>query len=143
MGHPRLLAVVVVLFLSQCAGGVSAQQDSTIDDKDVHVVHFEDLSYPRIALVSHTEGIVVVRVTLDAAGGVVSATALSGPNLLIAASTGNAKKWKFAPNSQSAAVIVYNFRISGLCGDAHSADHMTLNPPNFATIIDCNLPAMY
>ncbi|MDT7541933.1 MAG: periplasmic protein TonB [Acidobacteriota bacterium] len=53
--------------------------------------------YPPLALEAGVSGTVVVAVTIDKAGNVVSAKAVSGPQLLRAAATGAAMEWKFDP----------------------------------------------
>jgi outer membrane biosynthesis protein TonB len=123
---------------SSCA---LAQQDGTISDKDISVVDFEDLSYPAVAS-WNTQGIVVVRVKLDDQGNVVDAVAISGSPLLTRASIDNAKKWRVEPNSQKAAVIVYNFRIEGICRPSGWSSQMIFYPPNFAAITACGRPTV-
>ena len=87
-----------------------------MNDEDLKVVHFEDLRYPPLGRLERIQGVVVVRVKLDEKGNVVEPEAISGAKLLIPESLANAKKWSFQPNSEKAAVIVYNFRLtSGYC----------------------------
>ena len=116
---------------------VCAQQDSTVNDKDMVVSDFEEIGYPPLARQTRTQGIVVVRVRLGKTGAVTDATALSGSNLLIPASVANAKKWRFQPNAQETAIIVYNFRTPQVgCNGSFSM----LQAPNFVTIIGCDVP---
>jgi len=115
-----------------------AQDARTISDTNIEAVHIEDLSYPALAS-RFTQGVVVVRVKLDKEGKVVDAAALSGSTLLTRASAQNAKKWRFRPNSESAAIVVYDFRIKGSCVPGHPSSQMIFYPPNFVTITVCGL----
>jgi TonB family protein len=117
-----------------------AQHDNPIKDTDVKVTAFADLTYPPLAAQSRMQGVVVVEVKLDDQGKVVEAEALSGWPLLATSSTENVKKWRFEPNPRKAAVIVYQFRIEGVCHGADASSHMIFHPPNFASITDCSRP---
>jgi len=113
------------------------QQDQMVTDEDMKLVSSDPIRYPAIGRSARIQGVVVVRVGLDEKGKVSHATALSGPEPFVAASIANARKWRFRPNPQKAAVIIYNFRLT----DAISGcDHFTLEPPNFATITTCPVP---
>ncbi len=90
----------------------SAQDNGTILDSEIIVTSPEQMIYPPIARQANVEGIVVVKVNLDDAGKVVSATALSGARLLIPDSVANAQKWRFQPNNHKVAMVVYEFRLS-------------------------------
>jgi hypothetical protein len=59
--------------------------------------------------------VVVVRVTLDQDGRVRDSAAISGPESLIADCIANSKKWRFQAGSGKTAVILYQFKIEGLC----------------------------
>ena len=50
-----------------------AQQDTTINDKDMSVIDFDDLKYPSFARQAMIQGVVVVRAKLDNDGRVVDA----------------------------------------------------------------------
>jgi len=115
------------------AGVGSAQ----ILNESMKTQHFEDLAYPLAARLSHVEGIVVVRLHLDEEGRVINATAISGPKALISESVANAKKWRFQPNSEEAAVIVYRFRFEGLC-NLPCTSQSRYEPPNFVTVTTGN-----
>jgi TonB family protein len=117
-----------------------AQQIHTIDDKDVKVIQYSDLGYPAIAVLARIEGVVVVRVTLDGNGKVLGADAVSGATTLAASSVANVQKWRFEPNPEKAAVIVYNFRIRGNCHAEGVHSQMVFYPPNFAEITACPGP---
>jgi len=129
-----LLAVGSLLAIP---AGVTAQQESPINDTDIKVTGYEELTYPTLGVMGNMQGIVVVRVKLDDEGKVVDAVALSGWLILRNASIENAKKWRFEPNAQKAAIIVYNFRIEGICFNDKYSSHMIFYPPNFASITDC------
>jgi outer membrane biosynthesis protein TonB len=140
-----IFLIVVLLSLSASALTLIAQTPSsqqviqTVADEDMKVGHFEDMTrYPPFARAAHRQGIVVIRATLDGEGSVVDAAAVSGSQLLIPDSLTNAKKWRFQPNAYKAAVIVYNFRITGLCYTL--ADVSAFSPPNLLTVTTCEQP---
>jgi Gram-negative bacterial TonB protein C-terminal len=120
-------------------GSVNAQEEPSVSDKDIKIVHFEELNYPTFARAAHIEGVVVVRVILDDRGGVVKALAISGKDPLIPDCIANAKKWKFQPNSRKMAVIVYNFTLpTGSCGSVTSL--FMVQGTNLVTITGCPAP---
>jgi TonB family protein len=116
---------------------VHAQQDTSVNDKDMIVSDFEDIGYPPLARQTRTQGVVVIRVRLGKSGAVTDAVALSGSDLLMPASAANAKKWRFQPNAQATAIIVYNFRTPQV---ACKSSFSMLQAPNFVTIIGCDVP---
>jgi len=124
------VASAVVLASAACLG---SQTDDFIGDDEVHVVQFEEMTYPLAARLKQVEGAVVVRVTLDGEGKVTSAAALSGSKLSAEACTTNAKKWLFRPNNKKAAILVYVFRIDGLCRSP-CPSHFVFQPPNIVLI---------
>ena len=135
----RGILLLVGLLVISSFNHLSAQDDTTVSDKDMRVVHFEELNYPTFARAAHIEGVVVVRVILDDQGNVVKALAISGNEYLIRDCIPNAKKWKFQPNSRKMAIIVYNFVLpAGACGSVTSL--FMLQGPNFATITSCPAP---
>jgi TonB family protein len=130
-----LVAMCLVVMVSLTV--VHAQQDPTVNDKDMIVSDFEDIGYPPLARQTRTQGVVVIRVRLGKSGAVTDAVALSGSDPLIPASVANAKKWRFQPNAQGTAIIVYNFRTpQAACKSSFSM----LQAPNFVTIIGCDVP---
>jgi TonB-like protein len=136
----RILFLTGLLVLADlsCALG---QKDGAIADKDINVIDYKDLSYPAIAVLAHVQGVVVVRLKLDDQGKVLDAEALSGAHLLTGPSVDNAKRWRFEPNSEKAAVIVYNFRIEGACHySGGSSSQVIFYPPNLAAITACPGP---
>lgn len=138
VARARLPQIIVLGFLlagvtSQSVG----QKNEIIDDDAVKVVDFQEMRYPVPARLSHIEGLVVVRLTLNSKGEVVKAIAMSGPKLLIADVLENVKMWRFRPNAQGSAIIVYNFRIRGLCHGTGSSQFI-FEPPNFASITSCD-----
>lgn len=97
------------------------------------VLSFETLNYPIAARVKHVEGIVVVRAEYDETGRVRSAEALSGLKELVSESVGNARKWRFRVTTAGSCIIVYQFRIDGLC-NLPCPSHFIVRPPNLAVI---------
>jgi TonB family protein len=132
----RNVLVALCLLAVIPLASVPAQQDKPISDTDMKVIDFEDLGYPPLARAVRVQGVVVVRVRLDNDGKVVEATAISGSDLLVPESLANAKKWRFKPNARRAAVIVYNFRLVGICKSS-AVSFSTLQEPNFVTITRC------
>jgi TonB family protein len=128
----EVLSATCLLVLSSLIS-VGAQQNQTVLDKDVRVVDFDELKYPSVALQARTQGVVVVQVKLDDHGKVTDAMPISGTEVLISDSLANVRKWRFRPNAQKAAVIVYNFRLaSGMSKSGCS--HFMLDAPNFVTV---------
>ncbi len=123
--------------------GYPAQQVKTLNDKDIKVIDYADLRYPGVAITAHVEGVVVVRVTLDKNGNVSEANALSGADILVKSSLENARKWRFEPNPENAAIIIYNFRLRGACHQSGVASQMIFYPPNFAEITACPTPVQW
>jgi hypothetical protein len=99
------------------------------------VLHFDDLVYPTSALTTRLQGLVVVRVSLDEAGTVVDATALSGHEWLIPPSLANVKKARFQPTPRRAAIVVYDFRLAD--GDCHTTTQTILQGRNLFTVTSC------
>jgi len=135
------LSIASVLLLGWTVH-VALAQDGPIRDEEFKLQHFAPLDYPTFARTTHIQGIVTVRVDLNEDGGVVSATALSGAEALIPASVSNAKKWGFQPNKTKRAIIIYDYRIEGLC-QSPCASHFVVRPPNIATITVGEEPAHY
>jgi hypothetical protein len=135
------LSLAAVLLLGW-AVHVAPAQDGPIRDEEFKLQHFVPLDYPVFARTTHVQGIVTVRVELDENGGVVTATAVSGPEALIPGSVSNAKKWSFQPNKTKRAIIIYDYRIEGMC-QSPCATHFVVRPPNIATIMVGEEPAHY
>jgi len=130
------VAAVLLMFSPLVAG--QAQQDQSISDRDIKIVHSEDLRFPRVAEVANVEGVVVVKAALDENGNVTSVVTISGNPLLLQLSINNALKWKFAPNPERAITIIYNYRLKGFCrANKESSGPSKLELPNFITITGC------
>jgi protein TonB len=73
--------------------------------------------YPRDAILGRISGSVVVEVTTDEQGGVISARAISGPVELRGAAVEAAREWAFRPTSLSGmpvkviGTITFNFNL--------------------------------
>jgi hypothetical protein len=93
----------------------AAAAEEPVYDKAIKATHVEKLSYPVLPWLARLGGIVVIRAKLDGAGKVVSASAVSGEELLIKDCLPNALQWKFQPNTNAEVIIVYDFRIEGEC----------------------------
>ena len=132
-----ILAVLVSLLATDnYARQVAVQPDRTISNNDMKLVNFEGLTYPTVGRTARIQGVVVVRAGLDDQGQAVETSAISGPGPLIPDCLANAKKWRFQPNAEKAAVIVYHFRLTDAISKS-GCSHFMLEPPNFATITSC------
>jgi len=130
--------LVLLVLCVACSIGTNAQgQDDPVYDEDIHVLSFTESPYPRIAITTSLQGLVVVKATLDSDGNVVAATALSGPKLLAATTAQNTKQWRFKPNARKQAIVVYEYRIEpGRCLD-DTRSMFLLRHPNFVSIVAC------
>jgi TonB family protein len=116
-------------------GAPAAAQTQVVYDEDMTRVSFTDPTYPSLALSARVAGNVVVTVVLNDDGSVKSAVALSGPRLLVTGATDNARTWRFRPNRQQRAVIVYEFRLAPICVDGPAI--VRVIDPNIASVTGC------
>ncbi|MFI5090834.1 MAG: energy transducer TonB [Terriglobales bacterium] len=129
--HPNFVTIVGCMpIIESSIRFIRLPHGGTVSDLDMKVLHFEWPRYPAIAKSARIQGVVVVQVSLDDKGNAVEAVAISGHPMLIENSLANAKKWRFEPNPQKTAVIVYNFSLLPWAGQ----DQVILEPPNFLTI---------
>jgi outer membrane biosynthesis protein TonB len=130
---------VVLLFTAVFAhawADSNEKLNKPLNDDAIRIVEFHNLEYPLLARSSGTGDTVVVKVKLDKLGRVLDATALSGRGVFVADSLANVKKWRFQPNEDNAAVVIYSFRrVNGVCNLASS--FFTLERPNLAVISAC------
>ena len=126
------LALKPVLYIGFVLLSAHAQEELLVSES-ISPLYFETMKYPLAARLTHVQGIVVVQAKVDEHGKVIAATALFGARKLVEASLENSKKWKFRPSSPKMTIIVYRFRIEGLCNPPCSS-HFTFEPPNFAVI---------
>lgn len=132
-----LIAVLVFASVRRSLSAHQGDQDQRVGNEGAIVTSFEEMSYPHLARLANIEGVVVVRVILDDDGKVVSASAITGHDLLVRQALPNASKWRFLPNSSKAAVIIYEFRFAdGTCGDTRS-QLFVFREPNVASVIAC------
>lgn len=81
----------------------------------------------------------MVQVKLDRDGNVVSARAVSGSKMLIPDAVANVRKWRFHPNSNETAVVIYEFHlVEGRCGMGRDG-LFVLREPNVATVTTCEM----
>ncbi|MGB6402349.1 MAG: energy transducer TonB [Candidatus Sulfotelmatobacter sp.] len=133
----RTTALISVGLLVLSVSYSPAQQEQTVNDEDIVVSSFEEMIYPAIARAAGREGTVVVEVKLDKDGYVVSASAISGSKMLIPDTLSNVRKWRFHPNSQKTAVVIYEFHlVEGKC-NAGRTGLFVLRGPNVATVTTC------
>lgn len=132
-----LILFAAVLAPAKTVPSVVHADERTVENGEISVVDFEELTYPREARLSHIEGAVVIRVKLDAQGTVIRASAVSGAKLLIPPAVSNARKWRFRPSKSGDAVLIYDFRIEGLC-HGYTSSQFIFRPPNFSTVTSCD-----
>lgn len=108
------LQIVMVVFCGLLATTCAWAQNDTLDSNPA-VVSFEKMPYPPLPKTARIEGLVVIQAKLDDSGHVIDATALSGHKMLVGDALANIKKWRFAPNGESTAIVVYDFRINDPC----------------------------
>lgn len=106
----------------------------------ITVQHLEDLEYPPIAAQAQIEGKVEVECVLDADGRVEGVEARSGHPILAGAARENAARWTFRiPGGMDAGskrfVLVYNFRLEGVCHAPHCRRRFMFDSPNTVTVI--------
>jgi hypothetical protein len=123
-----LLAVVSSSTIAHSARGLPVNQ---------RLVSFADVDYPAAARIVLQQGVVVVDVRLDDKGVPSAASALTGPDLLIAAAIENAKKWRFEANEEHRAIIVYDFTVDDAACHDRSRSVFLLKHSNFAQIVTC------
>ena len=122
----KITSILTVLLLLSPLGYAGAQDNATVDDKDITVLHFEDLPYPTFARAAHIEGVVVLQVTLDDKGGVARAVAISGNKALTGECIANIRKRRFQPNAKKSVVIVYDFTLkTASCGSGSQPLHVS------------------
>jgi hypothetical protein len=102
-------AVFVALFANVLAeAGHSQAAPGQGAEGEPRVVEDVPLAMPDDAAVNDVS-LVVVEATLDAAGTVVDAQALSGAKPLIAEVVQNLKRWRFSRDGDRTAIVVYKF----------------------------------
>src|SRR5262249_2601824 len=104
---------------------------------DIAVKSFEEMPYPPIARQARIQGTVVVSLKLDGEGRVTSTGAISGAKLLIPDSLSNARKWRFSPNPNRVAILIYEFKLAeGVCN--HETSHLfVFREPNRVSVVGC------
>jgi TonB family protein len=135
----RTTALMAIGLLALSVSYALAQQEQIVNDEDISVSSFEEMFYPALAHAAGREGAVVVEVKLDNSGYVVSARAISGYRMLIPDTLSNVRKWRFHPNSQKTAVVIYEFHlVEGKCNSGRNG-LFVLKEPNVAIITTCEM----
>jgi TonB family protein len=127
-------SILVILACASSALCLPLNQNEIVLNEDIYVASLSELAYPPAARMSRTEGVVVVKVVFDGDGNVTKTDAVSGPKALIQDAVANAAKWRFHPNRRNAAVVVYDFQMSGFCPEG---SHFVFQSPNVARITGC------
>ncbi|HLJ76445.1 MAG TPA: energy transducer TonB [Acidobacteriaceae bacterium] len=87
------------LLLLVITAPAQAMQEHQIAESEArqHLIDHPDPVYPAIAKAAQVQGNVVVRITIDTAGKVVSEKPISGPPMLLEAAVDAIKSWTFKP----------------------------------------------
>jgi TonB family protein len=132
--------IIGALIMSCCL--VTAEGETATDtNSDVIVSHFEVLKYPTIAQSHLLEGTVVVRAKLDDSGKVVDVVAISGAESLIPDTLSNVRQWRFKPNANKAALLLFDFRISSVSCET-IRDQFAFEDNNFVSVTTCWHPLL-
>ncbi|HTC94114.1 MAG TPA: energy transducer TonB [Terriglobales bacterium] len=142
----RTLIVLMIAGLF-CLALAEDQQAPEQKPGTATVEELEGLPYPYIARLSGFGGRVVVLTSLDDAGRVTKAEAIPKlgrtEEMLTNDTLANALRWRFRPNSQKGAVIVYDFRMVR-CTEAEVRDSVPstfhFQAPTHVTITACPFP---
>jgi len=98
------------------------------------------MEYPRLAALAQISGTVVLRVRIDSAGEVLSATGRSGHPILIKAAEANIKLWRFSAGrssgqkAESEIDFTYVFELKGVSDAPRPCSGLTYEYPNRVTI---------
>lgn len=110
--------------------------NAMVSDADVEVSKFEEMEYPRLAALARIQGVVVVQAKLNGQGEVEDASTVSGNPILAKDCLANVREWRFRPNSNSTAIVVYSFRFpcDSLSYKSDYQHQFVLEYPNFAEV---------
>jgi len=78
----------------------------------VRILHQVTPSYPVLAKMSHRQGQVVIRMTIDAKGVPVQVETVSGPDMFLASATQAARQWRFTPAMQDGQPVAATFLLT-------------------------------
>lgn len=112
---------------------MSGAGPNTIRNEEVEVLHAERMDYPLAARIHNAQGSVIVKVSVGSDGKVSSAEALMGAQYFIPDVLKNAAKWTFSHTDHGTAMIVYVFRVEGLC-ELPCHGNFTFYPPNVVLV---------
>jgi hypothetical protein len=105
------------------------------------ILHFERLAYPLSAKVRAIQGLVVAEALVSPEGRIENAKVLSGPEALRGDTIASLKRWIFASSSPGKIIVVYWFRVSGLC-EAPCPSGFEFYPPNFVIVTTGTMTVM-
>ena len=95
--------------------------------------------YPGLAHQARWDGVVVVKLNLDASGNVKSTELISGSEAFAKYALANAKEWKYQPTHRKTATLIYEFTLDdGVCFQDKTS-FFTFRSPNIAFVIGCRL----
>lgn len=137
----RALTVEIgFLLLVSSAGSQVAPQVIPEADARQHLIQHSEPIYPAIAQAAQVTGDVVIRVTIDGSGHVISERTVSGPPMLIGAAMGAVKTWQFSPFEidghavQATTTLTIPFRLPG---PSHTAEQGSAAQAWFALSQKC------
>lgn len=100
--------VFVLIFVPYCLAQRNASSEAISETEALqHITQKVDPVYPPIAKAAQVQGDVVLTISIDAKGNVVTEKVLSGPAMLLQAALDAVKQWQFNPfNANGVAVPV-------------------------------------
>jgi len=113
--------------------GQSEGDERPIPKQNVEVLHFEPLTYPLFARVRSIQGIAVLKAIIDSGGKVSDVKVLSAPEALQQDAVNNLRQWRFSSPRGGWAIVVYWFRISGVC-EPPCRSGFEVHPPNLVIV---------
>jgi TonB family protein len=125
----QTISAIVLGLLFSPHGGVAFAADDLLK-----VVYLESLDYP-FPPQSGIQGTVVLRLTVNSSGIVMSSEFVSGSKILSQAAQKNVAKWRFEQNDaekERTTTVIYNFQLSETvtCTKASCATRFTFEAPN-------------
>jgi TonB family protein len=124
--------------LTACALAHAADPaPATLFADDVAVASHTPLAYPADAEAATVAGVVVMRLQIDADGGVRDAFVVAGDSRLAGAAERNVRTWRFAAGPRHVGVI-YDFQLGGPACKGPGAGSFLLHHRNVATVVGCS-----
>jgi hypothetical protein len=135
--YPLVLLPCLLILYAAPAADQHTIEDGPVLNENVEALHFERMAYPIGAKLTHLEGMVVLRASVDAQGRVSAVAPLSGPRALLSETEENLKKWTFSRPRRANVIVVYWFRLRGLC-ELPCPSGFEFYPPNLVVVTTGN-----